>query len=257
MSEKLIYYAHYGSSHLRRRGCRARKQILSGQETPQLKANVIMGGPGGHFYTSLKVQAVQIVIVADMRRSCQVWQVRGRFSTCFLDYICFSTRTSGHEGAKTLCSELKQTSPMLSSFVHRSSFSIAFKQGCFTPLTCWSWVLLKCYWEMTWLISRITVMVFDLVHHKGNILFIFSVKGFNHPQSMMEVIRIMRFFFVFFKRHTWPREKELQYLQSLTMETFTIGTWCSKAWHCWSILNGRKTVCSVTGVTGYIGKIYG
>lgn len=104
MSEKLIYYAHYGSSHLRRRGCRARKQILSGQETPQLKANVIMGGPGGHFYTSLKVQAVQIVIVADMRRSCQVWQVRGRFSTCFLDYICFSTRTSGHEGAKTLCS---------------------------------------------------------------------------------------------------------------------------------------------------------
>lgn len=96
---------------------------------------------------------------------------------------------------------------MLSSFIHRSSVTIAFKQGCFTPLTWWSWVLLKCYWEMTWLISRITVMVFDLVHHKGNILFIFSVKGFNHPQSMMEVIRIMWFFF-FFSRGIHDHGKE-------------------------------------------------
>lgn len=52
MSEKLIYYALYGSSHLRRRGCHTRKQILSGQETRQLKrarANVITRRPGGQF----------------------------------------------------------------------------------------------------------------------------------------------------------------------------------------------------------------
>lgn len=30
-------------------------------------------------------------------------------------------------------------------------------------------------------------MAFDPVYHKGNILFISSARGFNHPQIMMEI----------------------------------------------------------------------
>lgn len=73
MSEGLIYYAHYGFSHLGLRGSRTRKQFLSGWETRQLKsagANVITRGPGGNSERrSIKVQAVPIVTAADISAS--------------------------------------------------------------------------------------------------------------------------------------------------------------------------------------------
>lgn len=94
MSEGLIYYAHYGFSHLRLRGSRTRKQFLSGWETRQLKsarANVITRGPGGNSERrSIKVHAVPIVTVADIPRHCQIWEAWGRFSMGFLAQSCFS-----------------------------------------------------------------------------------------------------------------------------------------------------------------------
>lgn len=133
---------------------------------------------------SIKVQAAQIVVVADMRHGCQVW---GRFSTCvFWARFVFPPGTSLHEGAKTLYSELRQTSSMLSNFIHHSRFSIAFKQGSFAPLTWWSRVLLTCYWQVIWLISAIMVMARDFPHPRGKALFIPSVRWLNHPRSMME-----------------------------------------------------------------------
>lgn len=121
---------------------------------------------------------------------------------------------------------------MLSGFIH-SSVSIAFKQG-----------------------SPITVIPFDLEHHKGNILLIFSVGGFNRPPSKYDGSSGMWFYFIFFKMHRWPWERELQYLQSVTMETFTICTWCNKACELVNVARAL-TACSVQALPYTLAKIMG
>lgn len=198
--------------------------------------------PVGIFtHCSIKVQAVQIVIVADLQHRCKVWRVWGRFSTFFLDWICFSTRTYGHDFILWAYPCLV----VLSTVV----FPLLLNKA---ALHLWH-VGAESYWGVTGklLISPITVIPFDLEHHKGNILLIFSVRGFNRPPAKYDGSSGMWFYFIFFKMHTWPRERELQYLQSVIMETFTICTWCSKA--CELVDIARQ--CS--SLTVYIGKNYG
>lgn len=132
MSEGLIYYAHYGFSHLRLRGSRTRKQILSGRETRQLKcarANVIRGGPGGNSERrSIKVQAVPIVTVADIRHHCRVCTSEGEIFYERPGPELFLTRISGDRGTKM--ASMRLAGPADSAVFNQASLRLRLSRVC-------------------------------------------------------------------------------------------------------------------------------